>query len=263
MRRRYIDGPFGQVHLLENEPLQSAEPPLLCLHATAYSSRSFRPLLTAFAGRRYCIALDTPGYGASDPPPGPIDMAGYADALTDSVERLAKSPVDVLGYHTGAYIAAEACLRRPDLFRCLIMIGVPYFHGPDRALWQARLAAPQWLGEALTQFGERWDSLVANRPRQLSLARGFENFVDELRAYPKGSWAHMALFAYDDQRRLGDLRLPVLIVNYPGHLAEGSRKAGSRIPTATIIEAPHLEPPVLETAPEFMRDAIEAFLGRA
>jgi pimeloyl-ACP methyl ester carboxylesterase len=263
MRRRYIDGVFGQVHLLETQPLQDGGPPLLCLHATAYSSQSFRPLLTACGGKRHCIALDTPGYGASDPPAAPIDMGGYADAFIDAAARLANGAVDVIGYHTGAYIAAEACLRRPDMFRRLIMIGVPYFHGADRAYWEALLTAPHSLGDSLAQFGERWDTLVAHRARSLSLARGFENFVDEIRAYPRGWWAHRALFDYDDRSRLRGLRLPVLIVNYPGHLAEGSRAAAALIPQANIIEAPHLEPPVLETAPGFLMDCIETFLDRA
>ena len=123
VKKRYVGGPFGQAHLLENEPLRDGTPDLLCLHATAYSSQNFPPSLTAFAGRRHCIALDTPGYGASDPPPSRVDMAGYADAVADAVGRFAKQPVGILGYHTGAYIGAEACLRRADLFRRLIMGG--------------------------------------------------------------------------------------------------------------------------------------------
>lgn len=69
LKRGYIDGLYGQVHLLEADAPGSDRTPLLCLHATAYSAESLRPLLDALAGDRRILALDTPGYGGSDAPP--------------------------------------------------------------------------------------------------------------------------------------------------------------------------------------------------
>jgi pimeloyl-ACP methyl ester carboxylesterase len=265
MKRRYIDGLFGQVHVLEGAaPGVQGAPPLLCLHATAYSSGTFKPLIAAFdadapPGRKL-YALDTPGYGGSDRPPGPVDMGGYADALIDALQRLATGPVDVLGYHTGCYIAIEAAIRRPDLFRKLILIGVPFFHGPDRESWRARLAFRHSLGESLSQFEERWDYFITRRSSRLSLPRAFENFLDELRAWPHGSWSHEALFDYDDLGRLKLVSTPALIINPPGHLAEGSRVAAGLMPNAEIAEAPDLEAPIFETAPDVLKARIERFL---
>jgi pimeloyl-ACP methyl ester carboxylesterase len=266
MKKRYIDGVFGQVHMLETEsPIIAKTPPLFCLHATAYSSQTFKPLLSAFEGGlpapgRKLYALDTPGYGGSDRPPAPIDMGGYADALIDAITRLSEGPVDVLGYHTGVYIAAEAAIRRPDLFRKLVLIGVPFFHGPDRDMWRARLSARHSLGETLDQFDERWTFFITNRSARLPLSRAFENFVDELRAWPDGSWSHEALFAYDDIARLPLVATRTLIINPPGHLAEGSRAAARLMPNAEIVEAHELEAPVFETAPRPLRGMIEGFL---
>ena len=262
MKHRYIDGVFGQVHLLENEPHPSGKPPLFCLHATAYSSRTFRPLLAAADNTRKIIAPDTPGYGQSDGPGSRIDMGGYADAFIDTIARMAALPADVLGYHTGAYIAAEAAIRRPDLFRRLVMVGVPFFHGPDREAWRARLASPHLLGETLTQFDERWQYFVGNRSAGVPLERGFANFVDELKAYPNGAWAHQALFDYDDVARLALLPIPVLVVNFPGHLAEGSREAAALMPRAEITEHPALVAPVLELAPAKLCRIVEDYLDR-
>jgi len=218
--------------------------------------------MSAADNTRKIIAPDTPGYGQSDGPHAPIDMSGYADAFIDTVARTAAMPADVLGYHTGAYIAAEAAIRRPDLFRRLIMVGVPFFHGPDRDTWRARLASPHKLGEELAQFEERWTYLVRDRSAGVTLERGFTNFVDELKAYPNGAWAHQALFKYDDVARLALLPAPVLVVNFPGHLAEGSRKAGALMPYADIADHPMLVPPVLETAPAVLCRIVEDYLDR-
>jgi pimeloyl-ACP methyl ester carboxylesterase len=207
--------------------------------------------------------MDTPGYGGSDRPPGPIDIGGYAEAFIDAAARLTRGPVDVLGYHTGVYIATEAAIRRPDLFRKLVLIGVPFFHGADRDTWRARLASRHRLGESLDQFDERWNVFITGRPPGVTLERAFENFLDELRAWPHGSWSHEALFAYDDIARLPLVTTPALIINPPGHLAEGSREAARLMQNAEIVEAPTLAAPVFETAPAILRSMIERYLDRA
>ena len=48
IERRYVRGRFGQVHLRESG-VASGAVPLVCLHATAYSSRSFEALMRALA----------------------------------------------------------------------------------------------------------------------------------------------------------------------------------------------------------------------
>ena len=178
--KRYVHGPFGQIHLRESGA-ESETVPLICLHATAYSSRSFEPLMRAFGETRYLVALDLPGYGNSDAPCTKPDMAGYADAIIDAV---GEGQVDLFGYHTGVYVAAELALRHPARVRQMVWMGVPYFQAMDFEYWRARLATPHVLGDALEQFAERWDYLVANRPSGVSLQRGFGNFVDDLKAWP-------------------------------------------------------------------------------
>ena len=205
---------------------------MFCLHATAYSAQTFRLLLPALEGERLVIAPDTPGYGGSDSPPAPIDLGGYA----------------------------EAAVRRPDLFRRLVLIGVPYFHGLDRDVWQSRLTQRHELGASLAQFAERWGYPGADRPTGLTLERGFENFVDEPRASPHGSWAHEALFSYDDRARLKLVSPPTLVINPAGHLAEGSRAGGRADPGRQDRRSARICTPILETAPRCLKDEISRFL---
>ncbi len=241
LRRAYIEGPYGQVHLIEAAAPDSALPPLVCLHATAYSARSLVPLVEEFGGDRRVLALDTPGYGGSDAPAAPIEIEGYADSLIDTLQSLSPDrPVDLFGHHTGIAIAVEAAFRRPGLIRRMAMIGVPFFDAEERPSWERRLLVHHSLEAGLDQFAERWNYLVAHRPQGMSLERAFTNFVDELRAWPHGWWAHAALFRYDMAARLPTLDIPVLVINPDSPLAAPSRAAVALLRAATLMETPEM-----------------------
>lgn len=260
IRKTYVDGPHGQIHARLTDPVPGATP-LVCLHATAYSSQSFLPLMQAMGGTRQLIAIDAPGYGGSDGPAEPIPMAAYADATLAALAQLVEEPAAVLGYHTGAYVATEMAIARPDLIARLVLIGVPYFQALDFHVWKGKLAAPHVLTDGLDQFAERWAYFIANRHAAVTLERGFANFVDELKAWPDGWWAHDAMFAYDSDTRLPMVDRPVLILNPDGHLAAASRAAGALLPHVRVQEMPDLGGPVLEAAPAQLAAAIEAWLA--
>lgn len=240
IRRRYADGRYGQVHLRENSLVAGA--PLVCLHATAYSSRSFGALMTALDGRRHVIAVDTPGYGESDGPPDMVAIAEYGTAIAEVLP----DRFDLFGYHTGVSIAAEIAIASAARVGRLTFMGIPYFQALDFAAWRTRLAARHSLGEELAQFEERWRFLVAERPAGLPLRRGFENFVDELKAWPDGWWAHHALFDHNLPARLMLITQPVTVLNPPGHLAEPSRLAAGLMRDATVVDLSALEGAVLD-----------------
>lgn len=259
IRRAYVDVPWGQVHL--HETGAGPAPALVCLHATAYSGRTFLPFLPHAARGRRVVALDTPGYGGSDRPPAPATIEDYAAVLAEAARALEPGrPVDLFGYHTGAMLAVEMAAAHPELVRRLVLIGVPFFEGADNAIWARRLVHERRLAEDLGQFAERWDYLVAGRPAGVTLERGFSWFVDELRAVPDESWSHAALFRYDARPRLAAVRQPVLVVNPASALAEASRAAAGALPAATLVEMPDVANAVFDLAPERIAAAALRFL---
>jgi pimeloyl-ACP methyl ester carboxylesterase len=271
LHKSYVDGPYGQVHLLAGGPPDSdadggAGPPLYLLHATAYSGQPFEPLMEQLARTRRVIAPDTPGYGSSDAPPELPAFERYADAFIDLVERTAeldRRPVDVFGYHTGTLIATEAAARRPDLVRSLALVGVPYYRaGAEREDRRAILAERAELTEDFEQFRARWDYFVPDRTPGLSLERGYACFVDELRAYPRHWWAHEALFTYPAEERLPLVECPVLVINPDNALAAPSRDAASLMPRAEVVELPALSNAIFDLGPQLLAEAIDGFLER-
>ncbi len=268
LQKSYVDGPYGQVHVLAGGPAAGSAsqgaPPLYLLHATAYSGQPFEPLMERLARTRRVIAPDTPGYGASDPPPELPAFERYADAFIDLVERTAEAggrPVDVFGYHTGTLIATEAAARWPDLVRSLALVGVPYYRaGEEREERRAILAERAELTEDFEQFRARWEYFVPERTPGLSLERGYACFVDELRAYPRHWWAHEALFTYAVEERLPLVECPVLVLNPDNALAEPSRAASRLMPRARVVELPTLSNAIFDLGPELLAGEIERFL---
>jgi pimeloyl-ACP methyl ester carboxylesterase len=84
-RKAYATGPDGQVHYRD----AGAGRPLLLLHQTPCHLGQFDaafPLLVATGIR--VIAVDTPGYGQSDPPRGTPTIAAYAGAMLAVLDDL-------------------------------------------------------------------------------------------------------------------------------------------------------------------------------
>jgi pimeloyl-ACP methyl ester carboxylesterase len=87
-------------------------PPLLLIHGLS-CWQSWLENICFFAREHRVIAMDLPGFGASEPPAEPISISGYArmlDALCDAmgVERAA-----VVGNSMGGFIGAELAIRFP------------------------------------------------------------------------------------------------------------------------------------------------------
>ena len=263
MKRNYVDGRFGQVHYWESGGANSL-PTLYCLHATAYSGQTFLTLSRRLGGERHLVALDTPGYGGSDAPPTEIAFETYAEAIAESIRAIqpkGAGPVDILGYHTGALLATELSICHPALVRRMILIGVPFFLGDDKVAWKRKLVHTTQLTESFEQFHTRWDYFVTNRAAGLPLERGFEWFVDELRAYPRDWWAHQALFDYRPELRLPLVTTPVRVINPDTPLAPHSRAAAAVMPRASICEVPEVKSAPLELGADLLAQHILSYLS--
>ena len=149
IRRRYVDGRFGQIHLYIAEAVDgsAANTPLMCFHPTAVSGDFYRDFMLEMSKDRRVMAMDTPGYGRSDPPPEPQPMIELAGTAADALDALGygangQGAVDVIGYHTGTFIAAELAVIRPDLVRRLVLPGIPYNVGEKRKEMYEQYASP-------------------------------------------------------------------------------------------------------------------------
>ncbi|MEU2927590.1 alpha/beta hydrolase [Streptomyces sp. NPDC007251] len=122
---RLVPSPAGRVHLVE----QGRGPLVLLVHGFPESWYSWRHQLPALAAAGYrAVAMDVRGYGRSSKPAA-VDTYRMLDLVADNVavvEALGEESAVAVGHDWGATIAATSALTRPDVFRAVALLGVPY-----------------------------------------------------------------------------------------------------------------------------------------
>ncbi|MEI5668382.1 alpha/beta hydrolase [Bosea sp. CCNWLW174] len=110
-------------------------PSVVLLHESPRSSAVLLPLANALANRFTVFAVDTPGYGASDPlPESRPTIDDFADAIAASLQALGLTGFAVYGTHTGATIAASLVRRHPGLVSGAVLDGYPVFTRAEQDL---------------------------------------------------------------------------------------------------------------------------------
>lgn len=112
-----------------------AGPAVVMLHDSPRSSVLHLRSLREFGDAFTVYALDTPGYGQSDPLPAEPRPAieDYADALAAALRALGLRGATVYAYHTSSKIATACAVRHPGLIGHLLLdgISIPAQLAPD------------------------------------------------------------------------------------------------------------------------------------
>jgi pimeloyl-ACP methyl ester carboxylesterase len=100
-------------------------PPFVLFHVSPQTGAFVLPALLPLAERYTLIALDTPGYGESDPlvQTAPV-LADYAEAVLATLDALGIDRAPFYGSHTGANVAVELARRAPERVAALILDGL-------------------------------------------------------------------------------------------------------------------------------------------
>ena len=214
------------------------------------------------------IAFDTPGYGMSDPPPGPLSIADYAAAFSDALDALHLAqtrPVDAFGYHSGALLAAELGLQRPDGVGRLALSGVPMRSPSECAerLEKARQCPqPTEDGAALlAQSAALWRYVVTQRDPRVPLDRAVMHFIDKNRPLHRTAWIYEGVWSYPARARLPLITQPTLFLQPHDMLLRETRDASALVPHGVLVELPDLDREVFELGSESIAAALRDFLS--
>ena len=125
VRHRTVETNGIRMHVAE----QGEGPLVLLCHGFPESWYSWRHQLTALAAAGFhAVAPDMRGYGQTDQP-GEIDQYTLLHLVGDMVglaDALGGGPAVIAGHDWGAPVAWHAALLRPDRFRAVIGLSVPY-----------------------------------------------------------------------------------------------------------------------------------------
>ncbi len=102
-------------------------PPLVLFHGGSGSwTHWVRNILPLVDSGRAVWALDLPGFGDSDPPPGGSDADAMVEPLAASLRQLfGGQAVDLVGFSFGGMTAGLLLAEHPDLARRLVLVGAP------------------------------------------------------------------------------------------------------------------------------------------
>ncbi|MBL8645176.1 MAG: alpha/beta hydrolase [Rhodospirillaceae bacterium] len=267
IERRFARCRYGQLHLYAGQPKVSPRvkrTPVLCLHQTPASGRTFLNLIGELAADRLVMAADTPGYGDSARPPYPATISAYADAMADAMGDLgygrAGKQIDVLAYHTGCLIGADLAVRYPRLVRRLVLTAIPYYPDPEKRK-QSLERIERWsFSDDPKPVLDLWQSTVQKRAAGVSLEQSVDQFMERLRPGDKEWWGYEAVFNYDPAVVLPKITQKTLILNPHGALLNQTLAAAGAMPGATLIDLPELSHAVFQLGPKVIAAHSRTFL---
>ncbi len=121
---------FVQVNGIRMHFAEQGQGPLVILaHGFPELWYNWRHVLPALAAAGYhAVAPDMRGYGQTD---APIDIAAYSQTqavgdMVGLVHALGYEQAVIIGHDTGASTAANCAILRPDMFRAVVQLSVPY-----------------------------------------------------------------------------------------------------------------------------------------
>jgi pimeloyl-ACP methyl ester carboxylesterase len=102
-----------------NYDVQGEGETLLLIPYLSADHACFAFQLPAYAEHFRCLALDLPGTGESDGPPGPYSTEGYAEQVAAFLTAIGIEHAHVAGVSLGAGVAMHLAARDPDRVRSL------------------------------------------------------------------------------------------------------------------------------------------------
>jgi pimeloyl-ACP methyl ester carboxylesterase len=145
---RTID--VGGINVFYREAGSADAPTLLLLHGFPTSSAQYEGLIDRLADRFHIVAPDYPGFGRTDPLPGPSTFDGLADTVDGFADALAMQHYSLYLFDFGAPVGFRLATRHPGRVRALVI--------------QNANAYEAGIGPNLAGLAPYWEDRAANEP---------------------------------------------------------------------------------------------------
>lgn len=217
IRGGYVDTEWGQVHYRTSG---DSGPWIGLFHESPLSSRVYEAALPLLGRHARAVAFDTPGYGASDPPPGPgFEIPDHGRVLAQAAAGIGMERPVLGGVHSGASLALATAAHLP--VAGLMLSGVPLFDAEERKRFLTGWTPDAPLDDRGSQFAWAVDRYRNRWGPDLPAGILHLAVVEMMRVADRYAWGYQAAFRYDPSEALAAADVPVLLLN-----AEFDRLAG-------------------------------------
>lgn len=260
IRKTYIDGNHGQIHVRIAEPrAETGKPPLICLHQSPKSGLEFETLMQVASRDRQVIVPDYPGYGMSDAAPSERDttIPMYAVEMWRVADAFGCELVDLFGNHTGAKVAAEMAVQRGQNVRAIAMISAAILTDEEREMFKD-MFTPIPLDEAHTRFRVSWERILERRGPGQTLEMLDRSIYMNMMGGEAYEWGHVAAFAWGRpfEDALAQLPHRITLLNPSDDLSECTRRATPILRNGKVIECPQWGYGFMDVFPDQVADLV-------
>lgn len=260
MKRQYINGPDGQLHIYQWGE-DGNQPPIICLSPAPFSGKAYTTLAPLLAKQRKVISVDYPGYGNSDACDQTPMIADYARSISAVIQAVSPdNNADLVGFHSGCLVAVETSLNHGQQVRQLALVDVPFFSLEKQAELLPKMAKPVELSDELDMLASAWQFCVASKVEHIPLSRAYATFVDHISTGRNTNAAFNAAFQYPCEERFKQVSHPCDIIASKSGLYEPSCTSANIIPNASLTEHLDISVAVLEKGAPIIAETISALL---
>ena len=144
---------YVEVGGLRSRVRQTGEgPAVVVLHGWGGRIESMGPVVTCLEDRFRVIALDLPGFGESQPPPGAWGTLEYARHVAAVLKSLGVTRAHFVGHSFGAKTSLCLAATQPEMIDKLVVVGTPGLRTPPTLSARAKRAVSRGA-RAAGRFG--------------------------------------------------------------------------------------------------------------
>lgn len=261
IRKQYVEGLFGQMHIRLTAPEQAQHTPVLCLHVSPLSGLVYEDLLARIGTDRLAVAADTPGYGMSDAPQERPTITDYAKAFSHLIDQLGFEDVDLVGYATGSVIAAELARLRQDAVRRVVLFSAPVLDQADRDALGGRFGHAIEAQPDGSHLIPLWKQVHDGRGPEQTAELCMLVFPEHIRAQgERKPWAPRAAFEFPLDEALAAMTQPTVVYNLNNEVHDSTTRAAQHLNTGPVIDLPDWGHGFLQTRPDDTATLVRRFL---
>lgn len=97
-------------------------PVLLLIHGITQDASTWEPLAEVLADDARLIAVDLPGHGDSESPPGDHSLGAYASTVRDLMLALEQDHATVVGHSLGGGVALQFAYQFPEMVDRIVLV---------------------------------------------------------------------------------------------------------------------------------------------